>query len=113
MASSMHKNQGHIRLRSTTVWPFYCNTMYNQSSNFKSWLCGPKLLANVLMIFCVILLEETKTKEPTEEVKQELKRVKKSTSRKNEESKILFKFEYEGDNGEVRSILVKEVRWCR
>ncbi|XP_028399682.1 UPF0561 protein C2orf68 homolog [Dendronephthya gigantea] len=53
-------------------------------------------------------LQETKTKEATPEVKQELKRVKKGISRKDEESRILFKFEYEGDNGEVRSILVKE-----
>ena len=40
-----------------------------------------------------------------------MKKLRKSTSQRDQKSRVLFKFEYEGDDGEVRSILVREVRW--
>ena len=43
-----------------------------------------------------------KTSDPPQEVKR------KRISQKDEKSRVLFKFEYEGDDGEVRSILVRE-----
>ena len=49
-----------------------------------------------------------KTSDSSQEVKQETKKLRKSMSQKDEKSRVLFKFEYEGDDGEVRSILVRE-----
>jgi ABC-type hemin transport system substrate-binding protein len=57
-----------------------------------------------------LFLAASKTKELPQDVRQELKKMKRSTSQKDEKSRVLFKFEYEGDDGEVRSILVREVR---
>lgn len=56
----------------------------------------------------------SKTRESAQDVpvlRQDVKKLRKNTSQKDEESRVLFKFEYEGDDGEVRSIHVKEVRW--
>jgi hypothetical protein len=43
------------------------------------------------------------------DVKQEMKKLK-SEKKSVPQKEVLFKFEYEGDDGEVRSILVREVR---
>ena len=53
----------------------------------------------------------SKTRESAQDGRQDLKRLRRNTSQKDEELRVLFKFEYEGDDGEVRSIHVKEVRW--
>ena len=64
-----------------------------------------------IQLNCVTISATPEAKAPPQEVKQELKRSRKSTTQKSEESRVLFKFEYEGDDGEVRCILVKEVQF--